>query len=178
MVKKKEIKKHSRAKHLILTILIALVLVFFIAYAIQSIYPGPEYEDYCGERGNGIIYDDQTNCIDNGGQWSDYNTKPFPEPEPTGYCDMDFTCRQEYDSAREIYERNVFFANLLLGILAVIASLFLMVEAVSTGFMGGGSIMLVYGTIRYWGNLSDILRTFFLGIALFILIYLGYKKLK
>ena len=91
---------------------------------------------------------------------------------------MDFTCRQEYDSAREIYERNVFFANLLLGILAVIASLFLMVEAVSTGFMGGGSIMLVYGTIRYWGNLSDILRTFFLGIALFILIYLGYKKLK
>jgi len=178
MAKKKAVQKHSKAKHLILTGLIALTLVFFVAYAIQSIYPGPEYEDFCGEREYGIIYDNQATCESNGGLWQDYQTKPFPEPEESGWCDINYTCNKEYQDVKDLYERNVFFLNLFFGIVAVILSFFLTVEVVSIGFMGGGSIMLVYGTIRYWGNLSDIWRTAFLGIALFILIYLGYKKLK
>jgi len=178
MAKKKVTQKHSKARHLILTGLIALTLVFFVAYAIQSIYPGPEYEDFCGEREYGTIYDDQISCETNGGYWQTYPNKPLPEPESVGWCDIDYECNKEYKEVKDLYERNVFFLNLFFGILAVILSFFLTVEAVSIGFMGGGSIMLVYGTIRYWGNLSDIWRTFFLGIALFILIYLGYKKLK
>jgi len=178
---KKNVKNHSKIKHVILAILIALVFVFFIAYAIQSVYPAPKYEDYCQNRPLRVI-ETESQCTQEGGYWVIYDESGKVTPGgPQAYCDFStyYTeCQKEYDQVREPYERNVFFANILFGIIAVIFSFFLVVETVSNGFMAGGTIMIIYGTIRYWGDLSAILRTIFLGIALAILIWLGYKKLK
>ncbi len=178
MVKRSKAVRHSKAKHVILMILIALVFVFFVAYAIESVYPSPEYSDFCSV--DRTFVDNQADCEIDGGKWTDdYRGKPVPvENGETGWCDIDYTCRAEYEEVKDVYERNVFLANLVFGIIAVVLSLFLAVEAVSTGFMAGGTIMIVYGTLRYWGNLSPVLRTLFLGVALWVLIYLGYKKLK
>jgi hypothetical protein len=44
--------------------------------------------------------------------------------------------------------------------------------------MGGAVLLIIYGTIRYWGSLSDVWRTIMLGLALVILVWIGYKKLK
>jgi hypothetical protein len=91
---------------------------------------------------------------------------------------VNYTCDREYDEARDIYERNVFFVNLSIGVILFIVAFFLSLEAVSSGLMGGAVLIIVYGTIRYWGELSDVFRTVFLGIALGILIWLEYKKLQ
>jgi hypothetical protein len=172
---KKRVVEYSLMKHRILMTLIAFVFVFFVAYAIQSIYPSPEYSDFC--KTDREIIGNPDSCYDKGGEWSPYN-KPLTVEGVSGWCDFDFSCREEYEDSKESYELNVFLLNLFFGILAVILSLFLTVEVVSTGFMAGGTIMIVYGTLRYWGNLAPIFRTVSLGIALVILVFLGYRKFK
>ena len=168
-------------KTVILSVAIALISVFFFVYAIQSVYPAPEYEDYCNN--SYIKINSSAECEAIGGKWMDYEDE-FQESKPVDgtirindYCDRDWTCRGKFEDVNDVYERNVFFANLILGISIFVIGFFLAIEAVSGGLMGGGVIMTFYGTIRYWGNLSDIWRTFILGISLAILIWLGYKKL-
>ncbi|MDO8516744.1 MAG: hypothetical protein Q7S33_01340 [Nanoarchaeota archaeon] len=179
----KEVKKKGRAKRIILSIAIAILFVMFIAYAIETIYPSPKYEDYC--KIDIKQYYIQTNCEDNGGRWNEYGLASPGQATPikdglnqTGYCDMYYTCSKEYQDTQEKYNRNVFFASIILGILTIIIAVIINLESVSTGFMAGGVILIIYGTIRYWGNLSDVLRTIMLGITLGVLVWIGYKKLK
>ncbi|MCR4323568.1 MAG: hypothetical protein NUV37_01195 [Nanoarchaeota archaeon] len=168
--------KHSKTKQTILAIAIALIAVFFIAYAIQSFYPSPKYEDYCGKFDRPIEITNEVQCLELEGTWIPYAEK-VPDGRE-GYCDFYTMCNEEYNSAKEPYEFHVFIINLFLGLIILILAFFLSVEAISTGFMGGGAILMIYGTIRYWSELSDVLRTIFLGIALFTLVFFGYKKLK
>jgi len=164
-------------KHIILGVAIALVLVFFVAFAVQTFYPAPEYDDYCEERLTFKAIDSAEECVGDGGRWSESPARDV-ELKSVGYCDVDYTCRAEFDVDSDAYERNVFFVNLVIGLIVLVLSFFLSVEAVSSGLMGGGVIMIVYGTIRYWGALSDVWRTLMLGVALAILVVVGYKKLK
>ena len=54
----------------------------------------------------------------------------------------------------------------------------LKLETVSSGIMGGGVLTIIYGTLRYWGEMSDIIRWILLGVVLALLIWIGYKKVK
>ena len=169
-------KRISRVKLVIFSIAIALISVFFFAYAVQAVYPAPQYEDFCGDYSAGKIAS-ESSCVEEGGRWTDYE-KDALNMEISGYCDYDYYCRQDYEEVLKPYERNVFFANLIIGFILLIGAFFLGVEAVSTGLMGGAIMLIFYGTIRYWGELSDIWRTVVLGVALVVLIWLGYKKIK
>lgn len=168
--------KPSVIKATILSIAIAILSVLFFVYAIQSAYPGPEYKDYCEEQLTFKAIEDANECESIGGKWQDLPARAEPI-KTAGWCDQDFTCRGEYDEVREVYERNVFFINLIIGISVLITGFILALPSVSSGLMGAGVILIFYGTTRYWGSLSDIWRTFVLGISLVILIWLGYKKL-
>jgi len=161
-------------KHYIVVIAIALVFVFFVAYFVQTVYPAPKYEDYCEIKPRVIEEEvNQTYCEGVGGKW-----QASAGTKVGGYCDYDYTCSEEYDSVREGYENFLFYFNLVLGLIVVVVSFFLAAEAVSAGFLAGGVIQILYGTIRNWVNLSDIFRTIMLGVALVVLVYVGYKKLK
>ncbi len=162
----------SKSKQVIVAIVIAFISVFFLAYAIQSVYPAPEYNDYCDDIRTFKMIDNKAECETMDGVWYENN-----EPKG-GYCDLYFKCAQAYEEARKPYERNLFIANLLIGLIVLIISFFLSVEVVSSGFMAGGAMMLIYGVIRYWGNLSNILRTVVLGVALVVIVYFAYKKFK
>jgi len=176
---KKQIKK-SKAKNIILAIAIAILFVMFIAYAIETIYPSPKYEDYCVQR----MYENKTQCESLGGQWNYPNDnlnvaegkEPIPSPE-LGYC-INTKCSDDYTSKTEIYNRNIFFISLIIGIVTIIVAVLLSLESVSSGFMAGGVLLIIYGTIRYWGSLSNWLRTLMLALALAVLVWIGYKKLK
>ena len=157
-------KKSWMIKSVILSVAIALISVFFFAYAIQSVYPAPEYNNYCEGMPN-------INLNENGDRIEIYNEQ---EDSKRGNLSV---CNKEYNEAKDIYERNVFFANSIIAISIFVLGFFLAIDAVSSGLMGGGVILIFYGTLRYWGNLSDIWRTSILGISLIILIWLGYKKL-
>ena len=175
MARNIKVKKKSTVKQVILAISIALVFVFFVAYSIQTFYPTPRYDRYCNVTF--VDYPTQSSCEAVGGQWNPFPDKPVGENR-TGYCDAYFNCGQDYNSEREVYERNVFAVNVIIGLAVLVLSFLLALEAVSNGFMAGGALLIIYGSIRYWGSLSNVFRTILLGAVLIILIIVGYKKLK
>jgi hypothetical protein len=148
-------KLTSRLKHNILMIAIAIIFALFIGYGIDTFYEAPEWEDYC---------DIEERIVDPANQ-----TK-LAEREQ---------CEEEFDAVREPYERNVFIITLIIGMIAIIiGGVVLKVETVSSGIMGGGVFTLIYGTMRYWGDMHKYLRFTVLTIVLIVLIWIGYKKFK
>lgn len=98
--------------------------------------------------------------------------------QQSGYCDSYFYCNQDFQKVNENYNRNVFIVASGIGIIALIIGFALGMASVSAGFMGGGVLTILYGTIRYWSDLPDYGRFIILGITLAILIWLGYKRIK
>lgn len=175
----KEVKKTGRAKKIILSIAIAILFVLFIAYAIETTYPSPKYENYCPTLEKQPM--NQTDCDAINGTWQVYPTYSSEKPGQTGvegYCDTYTKCSKPWQDAQDKYNRNIFFVSIILGMIVVVLSILLAVESVSAGLMAGGVLLIIYGTIRYWGSLSNVFRTIMLAIALGVLIWLGYRKLK
>ena len=158
MKKKKNV---SNFKQKILAVGIAIIFSLFIGYGINTFYPSPEYSDFCDPFERPLKLD--------------------PSTEDTAAQELNIQkqeeCRNAYDAVREPYERNVFFATLILGTIAIIlGGVVLSLDSVSSGLMGGGVLTVIYGTLRYWGQLSDIFRFLILGLVLALLIWIGYKK--
>ena len=170
----------SKLKNTILGIAIAIIFFLFVAYAIEAFYEKPEYTDYCEEFKTAKIVETQIACDEIGGKWTPYSEIARPienQPVPQGYCDIDFTCREEWQSVLKVRDRNIFFIATIIGLITVVVAVLLKKESVSSGLMASGVFLIIYGTVRYWGDLSDVLRTLMLGLALAILIWLGYRKL-
>ena len=202
----KSMSTMSKFKSVLLAIAIAIVFVFFIGFGIASFYKTPKYEDFCGEREKFIDTVTEQTCDELGGKWNSedfarpiariesnqllctktsekddavtLNCQTQEELDNRGYCDRDFFCRGEFDDVREIYNRNVFIVATIIGIIALIVGIVLKITSVSSGLMGGSILLIIYGIIRYWSGLQNYGRFTVMGIALIVLIWLGYKKLK
>lgn len=196
----------SRFKQVLLAIAIALVFVFFVGFGIATFYKAPQYEDFCFQR-NYVEIAAKESCESNNGKWaSNQFEKPMPErpigsneyicnkigetgknitfncetvqqKQQSGYCDVDFYCREEFQKVNEKYNRNVFIIATGIGIIALIVGFALGMAAVSAGLMGGGVLTILYGIVRYWTDLPDYGRFIILGIILVILIWLGYRRI-
>lgn len=164
-----------------LTVGIVIVLNLFFAVAIQTAYPEPKFENFCEVRQVNEIYEDETSCVAVGGQWNaNFAPKLAPEVEqPKGWCDVNFTCGQEYRDANQNYTRNVFVALIVLGALAIAAGFLLRASpAAAAGLSYGGVVSFVIAAIRYWGEAGDLVRLAIVGLALIALIVIGVKKFK
>jgi len=160
-----------------LTLGIIIVLNLFFAVAIQTVYPEPEYENFCEVRQVNIFHSDETSCVDAGGQWNP--NIPLKTGDVVGYCNEQFTCSQQFEDARENYSKNVFVALIVLGALSLVAGFFLRSSsAVSTGLSYGGVLSFIIASIRYWGEAGDVVRLAIVGLALIALITIGVKKFK
>lgn len=163
-----------------LTLGIVIVLNLFFSVAIQTAYPEPEYQDFCTPRQVNKAPENEASCIAAGGQWNEF-AKPFPQdgPQREGFCNLDFTCSQDFDDARENYTRNVFVALIVLGALSVLGGFILRYSpAVSAGLSYGGVLSFIIASIRYWGEAGDLVRLSIVGLALVALIAVGMKKFK
>ena len=80
-------KEKSKVKQTIFAIALALIFVFFVAYAIQTAYPEPDYSDYCKDIKDPYpqaLTEEQ--CLGVNGTWT-----PLPKPDAdgnSGYCDL------------------------------------------------------------------------------------------
>lgn len=172
-------------KKIALAASIVVVLNLFVNMGIKTFYPAPKYEAFCPQDVRKIVTE-QTACDAAGGQWTDryaYYAKPVPQPAmdqgPLGWCDADFSCRKVYESANELYERNVFIVLVIAGLLSLgIGYAITVADAVASGFVFGGVVSFIVGTVRYWSGMHDYLRFAILGVALVVLIWIGYAKLK
>src|SRR4051812_20661874 len=90
---------------------ITIVLNLFFNYALSLAYKSPDFLAYCPNPQVITQPTTQKSCTDQGGQWTDnVYGKPVPvgETQPGGYCDLQYTCRQNFDTAQKSYDRNVF----------------------------------------------------------------------
>jgi len=181
--------KFSGIKTTILGVGIAIILALFVGYGIATFYPGPKYEDYCVDRfAEPIRFTQISEC-----ETAIQANQPFEEDcwnqkgqvrykLDNGSCRLAIECdlcSKEYRDQREGYDKIVFIITAIIGIIALfLGGVVLHLESVSSGIMGGGVLTIIYGTLRYWGNLPDIGRFLILGLVLMVLIWMGYKKFK
>lgn len=184
----------AKAKVVILSIGIALIVAFFFGYGISTFYESPKHKNFCREgefqepvarelvttvplKANcSYIEPDKSlriKCTEKEGIiTAKYDKDGCTE---SYYCEM---CYKEFGDAREVYNKHVFIISIILGIIALAVGVTLKLPSVSSGIMGGGVLTIIYGTLRYWGQMPDYTRFIILGITLVILIWVGYKKLK
>jgi O-antigen ligase len=97
----------------------------------------------------------------------------------SGYCNEQFQCQKEYDTAQRVYERNGFLVSVIGGTLLLILSLFLPVTAlaVGQGLSLGAILSFVVGSMGYWSFMDEWLRLTVLVAAFVALIAFAIKKL-
>lgn len=163
---------------------IVIVLNLFFNYTISLVYERPDYNNFCPQEQVVTQPANQNECVAKGGQWTDNSnyTKPVVTNgvvEPRGYCDLQFTCRQNYDTANKGYERNVFVILVVLGALSVFAGSYLgSNEVISNGLSLAGVLSFVIASMRYWSDANNLIRVAILAIALILLFWVAYKKFK
>jgi hypothetical protein len=179
--------KNVTALRWILIIGITIVLNLFFYFAINTVYPEPQYNDFCPAETVNIQPTTKEQCVGAGGQWnentalirSDAPAVVTPKMESTSYCDTQFTCRQDFEGALKVYQRNVFIALVVLGIISIVAGFyFSSIAAVALGLSLGGVLSLVIGSMRYWNAMADYVRVIILAAALVTLLWIAIKKFR
>ena len=178
-----------KIKHIILGIVIAAIFLMFAIYGTKLFYEKPTYDDFCDYKDyQRPVRLPETNCasydvvVDALNQ-ACYENKGSPTPifdsdgcQISVECDY---CRQDYEKANEDYGKNLFIIGLIVGVLIIALSAFLVnVASVAGGLMFGAFMFIIYGTARYWQYMEDWLRFILLGIALGVLIFIGYRLAK
>ena len=162
---------------------IIIVLNLFFNYTLSLAYKQPTYEIFCPNTSQ-VVENANTKeqCVALGGQWNDnYYSQPIPAEKmaPKGYCDQQFTCRADYDSAQKVYDRNVFITLVILGALCVAAGTFLKKNLViGMALSLAGVLSFIIASIRYWTSADDLIKVIILAIALAILIWVAVRKFK
>ncbi len=162
---------------------IMIVLNLFFNYALSLAYKSPEYNNFCPSEQVVSVPDNQSTCVAKGGQWTEnvYYQKPAPTGirEPSGYCDLQYTCRQSFEEAMKSYNRNVFIVLVVLGALSVLVGNFFAGNAVITGGLSlAGVLSFLVASVRYWSSANDLVRVIILAIALGLLFWVAIKKFK
>lgn len=167
-----------------LTFAIAIVLNLIFNYGLYSFYKPVEYEAFCPLTLTNQNYTEENLCTQNGGQWNSYTQnkdarQSVVATEPSGFCNVTYTCQKSYEVNQALYNRNVFIVLVVFGIASLVAAFFYFQYAtVAYGLALGGLLSLVIGSVRYWSNMQDTIRLIVLVVCLIVLIWVGVKKLK
>jgi len=164
-------------KNFILGIAIIILTTFVVVYGFQAIYPSPQYEDFCNHSGT-IQATTESVCDSMNGQWTNFTAQPT-DPKTnvtlTGYCDLNYYCNQNFNSANEKYSLNRFLISIPLALIIMALGAFLFnLDAVGAGLMGGGVATLIFGISAYWGYANNWFRFLVSLFALVLLIVLAY----
>lgn len=176
------------AKKLAMILGIAVLLPLFLAFFVDAIYPEPKYENYCNNSIYSAPYKEpmpNNNCTDfyltpQAQQCSNEKGIPIPRYDSNNCqlfdkCDY---CNRDFNNDQQSYNRNIFFILGPLGLIIVIIGIYLSVEYIGAGLMFGGLITMFYATVRYFSDMSKLLRAIVLLVELLIIIYIGYKKIE
>jgi len=181
----------GKVKDLILGIAIAIIFAMFIGFGIEAFYPSPERDEFCGNTPYDIEVDSCPNQ-----DFQKVRPVPMEEYPDSCWCEQDCSsgtcitigpchktnpdykqCQDEFRETEEDYNRNLFIATSIIGLIAMLVGGFVLSHtSVSPGLMGGGFITIIYGLIRYWRFAGDKLKFVILGLILALLIYVAYKK--
>jgi hypothetical protein len=161
---------------------IVIVVNLFFNYALSLVYKAPDYTAYFPQSQVVPNIATEQDCIAVGGQWN--GNAPMPQPTnspivpktPSGYCNPDFTKQQQFDAAQKHYDRNIFIALVVLGVISIVCGMLLENTVLSLSFSWGGVLSLIIASMRYWSDANNLLKVIILAIALGGLIWVAIKK--
>lgn len=174
----------SKALKWSLIIGIVIVLNLFFNYSLSLIYKTPDYNDYFTQPQVVEQITNKEKCLEIGGQWNENAIDKFAyqtgNPQPLkGWCDPDFTKREEFNKLQKVYDRNVFITLVMLGAICVALGNFLKGNSlISIAMSLAGVLSFVIASMRYWSSADNLIKVIILAIALGILIYVAIKKFK
>lgn len=161
---------------------VGIIIVFGLVLwqGIEAFYPSPQYDDYCDRSHNSEVIDNAQSCVAVGGQWSAYDGVRLKSIEgediPDGWCDRDYTCRQEHGGASDEHSKVVFIISLIVGLIVLFVGYsYLSVEPVGSALIGSGIWAIFWGSVVNWRNFSSVWRFLLLLFALILLIWLALK---
>lgn len=99
----------------------------------------------------------------------------FEKFNATNYTQSFEAC---YKRQNELREKHNYVSFVMLGIISIasiIAGMYLN-GSVKDGIAGGGVLLLVYASLRYWGNVGEVVRLAVLGAGLVALIIIASKR--
>jgi len=183
-----------KVKEVAMVVALALLSAFFVGLLVDALYVEPTYDEFCkpSERpypekaypvnppncppSNLTAQEQQLilQCQDDKGT-PDYYVND--QGCATGFKECNY-CTRDFNTALATYNRNVFFIVTPLGLLAIIVGLFISLEVVGSGAMFGGILLMAYGTMRYFSDMSKLMRVVVIGIELLLLIIISIKKLR
>ncbi|MBN2142258.1 hypothetical protein JW711_02920 [Candidatus Woesearchaeota archaeon] len=164
-----------------------VLLPLFFGLFFDAVYESPEYDDFCNYTypmapAKPLV--NRENCADVYNKpevqaCSREDGEPRFEYDESGcevysYCDY---CSKDYKDAQARYNRNLFFILAPLGLIVIIIGIYFWIDYMGAGFMFGGLITLFYATVRYFSDMSKLLRAIVILIELLIIIWLGIKKI-
>lgn len=174
-------------KKIAMILAITVLLPLFVGLFTDAVYKEPTYEDYCNNSNNyypeKIMPATTTNCSYSYAKQVDkcYQDQGYPEYNYTDNgCQIYDSCNycQKYlNEAQQKYNRNIFFILLPVGLIVVILGLYLLVDYLGAGLMFAGLIIMFYATMRYFSDMSKILRAIVILAELLIIMWIGYKKI-
>ena len=140
---------------------IAVILFIMVMLGTQVFYKAPIYGDFCN-----VSYYDKPVSI--------YDSSICPDNMTVGACNalikekqttLDVQqaemerCDKDFQEADKVYGKNLFVINNIVGIILVIASLFLFAMVnIAAGTAFAGLVLIIYGFMRGWQGTGDILK--------------------
>ncbi len=140
---------------------IALLYVIFFAYAVYTFYEAPKNpcDKYMPEMN--ITKENVTNG-------TNYNE--------AGYYKKYDDCYKGYKEKLDKHNFNSFIILSIISIISMILSLYIANKTISYGILGGGILLLIYSSLRYWSDVGRLVRLILIGLGIGALIYISIKK--
>lgn len=171
-------------KKLAMILGITVLLPLFFGLFVDALYPQPKYEKYCldskfpypvekpGANCTYTVTDAQRQCEADGGM-----ARMKGDSKGCSVFEVCDYCNKAYTDANSLYNRNIFLILAPLGFIVVIAGIYLMVDYLGAGLMLGGLVTLFYATMRYFSDMSKMLRAMVILVELLLIMWAGYKKI-
>jgi hypothetical protein len=140
-------------RHLAIGLGIAIILPLLIYYGVATVDSPPRYADYV-----------KTNVV-----------AAAPEERQAQILQMQSE-QKAFQAAERDFARVLFYVAVPLGYVAILASGFLPISAVSTGLLFGGIFIVIDGHWTYWSFIADWQRFVSLLIAGAIIAAIAYRK--
>jgi hypothetical protein len=153
---------------------IALLTILFLWQALELVKPSPKYDAFCTSKIQSKNLASQDACVQEGGKWEAVQGTPQGQ---TGYCNVTFTCQQNFDRAKKEYTSVAFIVMTLAGLVLVLIGMFLKgSQVVTNGLLFAGLLALFTGSVSNWSYMLAWSKALILAIALGIIIYFAWKK--
>jgi hypothetical protein len=157
MVRKKSMNKIALS--ILVSIILTVIIVSLVNVGLSIFMERPDYSDFCGEFKTQEIMDSQESCEAIGGKWNPEG-KSYPPARAVdgdvqvidGYCDRDFTCREELEEAEDDYDQKRYYVFALIGFTLLLIGLFSKEILIQITGLASGGILVFEGIVTNFDN--------------------------